>query len=215
MNFKVAVIDDHPLIVHGVCQALADMTGVEVCSVVGNSSVLAGLIERERPELLICDFYMPGGALGDGLSLIAWLQAHHPALKLVILTMMSNPPLLEGILNSGVHGLLLKTGGDGEIRSAVQAVAAGGRYVGEGVWQLLQAARLSTGDSPADILSARELEVLRLCVSGLTVSEIAALLHRSVKTISHQKISAQQKLGIANPRELYEYALHHGILNRQ
>lgn len=67
--------------------------------------------------------------------------------------------------------------------------------------------------TPLSVLTEREAEVLRLFVSGRTISEIAAQRGRSVKTVSHQKISAMGKLGLRNDPELYAYAHQHGFFN--
>ncbi|MNE11549.1 Transcriptional regulatory protein RcsB [compost metagenome] len=159
---------------------------------------------------------MPGGAHGDGLTLVTFVKRRYPKVKLIILTMMTNPSILENIVSAGTDGVLLKSSAQDDVLDAIRQVASGHKYIGAAVKKLLHEFKLDTlnarGDASHKALSKKEAEVLRLFVSGHTVSEIAALLNRSIKTISHQKISAQQKLGIANDKQLYEYALRNGLL---
>jgi two-component system capsular synthesis response regulator RcsB len=147
---------------------------------------------------------------------VSFVKRRYPDVKLIILTMLTNPSLLENIVNAGTDGVLLKSGGHDNLVDAIRAVVQGKKYIDAAVKAMLNDAKAnnlnSRGDPGQKVLSSKESEVMRLFVGGHTVSEIANMLNRSVKTISHQKISAQQKLGIANDKELYEYALRNGLL---
>jgi len=214
---RIVIADDHPLVLIGLHKALDGVLGMQLCAEAQDSTGLVAALESGGADVVITDFHMPGGRYGDGGSLVGLLQRRYPALRIIVITMLSNPLLLEQIIVSGVQGLLLKSAPAEEIRRAVQAVADGGQYVGEAVRTILaqlRSERPRAGDAPASLqsLSPREMEVLRLFVGGLSVSEIAATLHRSIKTVSHQKVAALHKLGISNDRELYEYALREGLL---
>jgi len=216
MNLKVILADDHPIVLLGVRMSLEHEPGIEVCGEAGDSTELVELMDKVQPDILISDFYMPGGAHGDGLTLVSFVKRRYPDVKLIILTMMTNPSILENILAAGTDGILLKSGRQDDVVDAIRRVAFGERYIGTEVKKLLHEFRLdhmnSRGEYDQKALSKKESEVLRLFVAGHTVSEIAVILSRSVKTISHQKISAQQKLGISNDKELYEYAMRNGLL---
>ncbi|UVL43182.1 response regulator [Pseudomonas sp. B21-040] len=216
MSLKVILADDHPIVLLGVRMALEHEPGIEIHGEAADSTELVALMDKVKPDILISDFYMPGGAHGDGLTLLTFVKRRYPQVKLIILTMMTNPLILENIICAGTEGVLLKSGGQDEVLDAIRQVASGQQYIGAAVKKLLQDFKLdhlnSRGDASHKALSKKESEVLRLFVNGHTVSEIATVLNRSVKTISHQKISAQQKLGIANDKQLYEYALRNGLL---
>jgi len=214
---RIVIADDHPLVLIGLHKALDGVLGMKLCAEAQDSTGLVAALESGGADVVITDFHMPGGRYGDGGSLVGLLQRRYPELRIIVITMLSNPLLLEQIIVSGVQGLLLKSAPAEEIRRAVQVVADGGQYVGEAVRTILaqlRSERPKAGDAPASLqsLSPREMEVLRLFVGGLSVSEIAATLHRSIKTVSHQKVAALHKLGISNDRELYEYALREGLL---
>ena len=216
MTLKVVLADDHPIVLFGVRMTLECEPGIEICGQAHDSTALADLLDEVKPDVLISDFYMPGGKHGDGLTLVSFVKRRYPELKLIILTMMTNPSILKSIVNAGTDGVLLKSAGQGNLVEAIRAVVQGKKYIAAAVKSLINDAKVENlnarGKPEQRALSSRESEVLRLFVGGHTVSEIANILNRSVKTISHQKISAQQKLGIANDKGLYEYALRNGLL---
>lgn len=216
MTIKVMLADDHPITLFGVRMTLEREPGIEICGEAQDSTALVELMNKENPHVLVSDFSMPGGKYGDGLTLVSFVKRRYPDVKLIILTMMTNSSLLENIVNAGTDGVLLKSGGQGNLVDAIRTVVQGKKYIDAAVKAMLCDAKTSNlnsrGEPGQKALSNKESEVIRLFVGGYTVSEIAQMLSRSVKTISHQKISAQQKLGIANDKELYEYAIRNGLL---
>ncbi|MDD2050427.1 response regulator [Pseudomonas putida] len=216
MTLKVILADDHPLVLLGIRMSLEHEPDIEICGEAASSTELVELMDRVRPDILISDFYMPDGAHGDGLSLVTFVKRRYPHVKLIILTMMMNASILEKIVAVGVDGVLLKSGRKTDVVDAIRFVSFGHKYIGVEVKKILHEFRMdhtsAKGKFDKKALSKKESEVLRLYVAGRTVSEIAIILSRSVKTISHQKISAQQKLGIANENQLYEYAMKNGLL---
>lgn len=100
------------------------------------------------------------------------------------------------------------------IGSAIQHVMRGQEYLGPSVKAALDSMGLgANGQQRSVILSKRELEVVRLFVSGMTITEIAGQLRRSIKTISTQKNTAMRKLGIERDSELLQYAQSNGLMN--
>lgn len=217
MALKIVVADDHPMIQMGVRLAFENELGFEICGCATNSTELIDILDHASVDVLISDFYMPGGKYGDGMTLVSLVRRRYPEIRVIILTMMSNPAILQSIVGaSGIDGILLKSSAQDEIVAAVHAVANGETYIGKAVREAIDQIRANhltpQGKAAQTALSPKESEVLRLFVGGHTVSEIAAILHRSVKTVSHQKISAQQKLGVSTDKDLYEYALQNGLL---
>jgi len=170
-------------------------------------------INRGACDLVLTDFNMPGGQTADGLNMLAQLNRHWPELPVIVLTMMSNVGVLRSILATGVRGLMNKSDALNELTLAIQAVSHGREYVSAEIKVALEASRVGDSSSEQSELSARETEVLRLFVSGLGVSQIAAQLNRSVKTISRQKMDAMSKLGLKSDLEIYAYAREHGMFS--
>jgi two-component system capsular synthesis response regulator RcsB len=194
---RIVLADDHPIVRSGVRILLErDHQTVKVIAEAATADELHRVLDATPCDLVITDFNMPGGRMSDGLPVI-------------VLTIVSNPGVLRSVMATGARGLVNKSEALGELPLAVEAVAQGRTYLGAAMEQAL----LSTPATDGKVaLSIRESEVFRLFASGLTVSQIARQLNRSVKTVSRQKVDAMAKLGIENDIDLYTYAREHGLL---
>jgi len=206
---RIVLADDHPIIRNGVRTLLERDHNLKVVAEAASADDLHRALDASPCDLIITDFNMPGGRMSDGLSLLGMLHRKWPTLPVIVLTIVSNPGVLRSIMATGVRGLVNKSEALGELPQAVTAVAQGRNYVGAAMEQSLHA---SEAMNDKVILSIREAEVFRLFSSGLTVSQIARQLNRSVKTVSRQKVDAMAKLGIGNDIDLYTYAREHGLL---
>ncbi|MCL1633116.1 response regulator transcription factor [Luteimonas sp. SX5] len=208
---RIYVADDHSVVVAGVRAILQRAhPPMKVVATADSGEALLGLLEGGRCDVLVTDFAMPQrqGRGQDGLRMLQSLRRDYPQLRIVVLTVIDNPSILRAMLELGVHGLVGKISAMEDLAHAIAAVNAGRGYVSAD----LQAKLDTDADMPTLAgLSAREAEVVRLFADGMSVSEIAQRLHRSVKTISHQKTDAMRKLGIENHSQLYAYARDHGL----
>jgi two-component system capsular synthesis response regulator RcsB len=211
---RVAVADDHPVILFGIAQALATSDGIKVIGQAHDSTGLVKLLENSRCDVLVTDLSMPGGRFGDGLPLLGYVRRHFPTLRIVVLTMLDNPGLLKRIQEVGVTSVVNKGDELAHVARAVISVMRDTPYFSPSVQQAFDDMGMSAEETAAQVsLSKREFEVVRLFVSGQTIKEIAELLNRSVKTISTQKTSAMRKLGIDRDSDLHQYALSNGLAN--
>ena len=209
---RIVLADDHPVVRSGVRMLVEHNAGATVVAEAGTPEELFAVLARQPADIVLTDFSMPGGNAADGLSMLGRLQRRWPELPVVVLTMAGNANVLQSILDAGVRGLLNKSDALAELTLAINAVVHRRSYVGAGIRRLLEAAGTdATGARGA--LSRRETEVLRLFSSGLTVSEIARRLERSVKTVSRQKMDAMAKLGLRSDLEVYAYARENGLLS--
>jgi two-component system, NarL family, captular synthesis response regulator RcsB len=211
MSTRAFVADDHPIVRASVHMEISRMPDVHVVGEAATADELIAFIKNQPCDLLITDFNMPGNVDEDGLSMLDMLRKLRPALPVIVLTMLTNPALLRAIQGRGVAGLVLKSDGMSELTAALRAVVSGEYYVSANARKLCHTATWHEAGAMSAALTDREAEVLRLFASGRTVSEIALQRGRSVKTISHQKISAMHKLGLRNDPELYTYAHEHGL----
>ncbi|KWF44226.1 hypothetical protein WL86_08720 [Burkholderia diffusa] len=172
-------------------------------------------------DVLVTDYAMPGGEFGDGLALFAFLTRNYPSLKIITVTMMDNPGVLRSLCNSGVQCVLNKADDVSHLVPAIHVAHSGGRYfspkVNAAIGRGGDEKAGDAGDKPRANkkvdLSKRELEVIRLYLSGMKVMEIADYMHRSAKTVSAQKVKAMQKIGAASDVELLQYAFETGLLS--
>lgn len=210
MKIRVILSDDHPTVLSGVRHELARVPTIDIVgSALGTDELLA-LLERGPCDVLITDYAMPGGAATDGLPLLRQLRRSWPAMKLVVLTTIDNPALLKEIAKTGVQGLLSKIDEVDHLIAATHAVYAGANYQSPSVREKLAMQEAST--RVVEAMTQREAEVIRLYVSGLSISEIAAQLNRAKQTVSAQKTNAMRKLGIERDADLFQYAYETGLV---
>lgn len=211
---KVVVADDHPVILFGAESALLKFPGIQVVERARQSTELIKVLQSTPCDVLVTDLAMPGGQYGDGLPLVGYLRRNFPAVPIVVLTMLENPALLKRLRELGAVGVVHKSDDLSHIGLAVQHVSRKLEYLSPQVKIALDSLRVNSGGKGDDvILSKRELEVVRLFVSGLTIKEISEKLNRSIKTISTQKNTAMRKLGLDRDSELFQYAQSNGLLN--
>ncbi|MBU9323274.1 response regulator transcription factor [Burkholderia gladioli] len=210
MKIRVILSDDHPTVLSGVRHELARVPTVEIVGSALGADELLALLERSHCDVLITDYAMPGGAAVDGLPLLRQLRRGWPAMKVVVLTTIDNPALLKEIAKTGVQGLLSKIDEVDHLIAATHAVYAGANYQSPSVREKL--AVQASSARAVEVMTTKEAEVIRLYVSGLSISEIAAQLNRAKQTVSAQKGSAMRKLGIERDADLFQYAYETGLV---
>jgi two-component system, NarL family, captular synthesis response regulator RcsB len=219
---RIVIADDHPVVTLGIRALLRPMGQVEVVGEASSGGELLTVLADKPCDLLITDFSMPyEDGSGDGLPLLRRLRRDYPGLPIIVLTMLHNPALTRGMLAVGVNGLVSKVAMMKELLLAIGAVMNGRTYLCEAMREHVldwsppraqgEAAQPEAGNDPA-VLSRREAEVVRLFAQGMSVTQIAEHLHRSVKTVSQQKNDAMRKLGVTSNTQLFEYARAYGLL---
>lgn len=211
---RVVVADDHPVILFGAEHALLKFPGIQVVGRARQSTELIKALQTTPCDVLVTDLAMPGGQYGDGLPLIGYLRRNFPDIPIVVLTMLENAALLKRLGELGVIAVVHKSDDLSHIGLAVRHVSRNLEYMSPQVKVALESLRINSGGKNDEvILSKRELEVVRLFVSGMTIKEISEKLNRSIKTISTQKNTAMRKLGLDRDSELFQYAQSNGLLN--
>ncbi|WP_233837867.1 response regulator transcription factor [Paraburkholderia sp. ZP32-5] len=204
MQINVVLADDHPALLAGVKYALDPAKTIKVTGTAQNSSEIVELLESVPCDVLVADYAMPNGAYGDGIPLFSYLRRRYPELKIVVFTMVDNPAIVREVSRLGVHSLINKADDLSQLISAIHAVYAHATYYpSEGNYPTPKSERVE--------LSKREVEVVRLYVSGMSIGEIAQKLNRSKQTISSQKVTAMKKLGIERDADLFRYAWEAGL----
>lgn len=211
-KFKVVIADDHPIVLLGVRELIERDERFEIVGEAVCSRGLIELLEQHPVDIVITDYNMPGDSpYGDGLKLVEYLKRNFPKLQILILTMISNQLILTRLQELGVVGVIQKNQLHDKIQLALKAIAQ------RGVYRSLEPAPSSVLESNVAIdervsaLSPKEFEILRLFVSGQSVSDIARSQNRSSKTISAQKIAAMRKLEVQSDQDLLSYCIEHDI----
>ncbi len=210
MSVRVIIADDHPVVRLGISALLEATQRYCVVAEAASPDELLLALDRAPCDLLITDFCMPGGDAPDGQAMLSLIRRRHPSLPMVLLTMLTNVPSLRMALKIGVRGVIDKSSSMQDIPGAIDAVLGGAAYMSAPLRENLHAVP-DDAASMCACLSPKELEVLRLYTSGMSVSEIAARLDRSISTIIRQRISGMNRLGIRAESELYAFASEHGL----
>ncbi|TCV97243.1 two-component system capsular synthesis response regulator RcsB [Luteibacter rhizovicinus] len=205
MSTTVIVADDHPIVVAGIEAALA----AHAFEVLGNAhdpDSLFALLATTPCSVVVTDLSMPGGVENDGLAMIRRLRRDWPAMGVVVLTMLTNPAVLRTLLDLGVGAVFDKRASMRDLPVAIHSASVGRTYLSPSVRRLFQEADCADASGNLfDRLSRREVEVMRVFATGMSLNEIAATMRRSFKTISRQKRMAMVKLGLVNDAQLYHY----------
>lgn len=184
------------------------MPGIAVSEASSGDEALAAL---EAPcDALVLDLSMPGRS---GLDLLAEIKHRHPALPVLIMSLHGEEQFAVRALRAGASGYLTKSAAPEQLVTAVMKLLRGGRYVSDTLAERLAA---GVGDSatasPHERLSNREFDVMRGIASGSSVSEIAAQMHLSVKTVSTYRARLLDKMGMTTNAELTRYAIERGLV---
>lgn len=214
MTLRIAIADDHPVLLAGMAHLLQAQPGFVVVGMVKDSTALVELLSSAGVDVVVTDFSMPHGRYGDGIAMLRFLQRRFPQIQLVVLTGMESPLVLNNIRAAGVRCIVSKGDPLEHLLPALQAACSGAGYLSPEVEARIQSASTAgpEGGALAAVLSRRESEVLRMYAEGLSVIEIADRIGRSRKTISTQKVAAMRKLGLETDADIFQYAIANGLV---
>nr|WP_315445380.1 response regulator [uncultured Pseudomonas sp.] len=209
---NVVIADDHPIVLLGVRELIERDERFRVVGEAVCSNELIELLHTQSVDLVITDFNMPADSpYGDGLKLVEYLGRHFAQVKVLVLTMISSPLILTRLHELGVVGVIQKNQLHDDIQLALSSIAKGRTFKSakpEPVSVLEPNVAL---DERLSRLSPKEFEILRMFVSGQSVTTIARSQSRSAKTISTQKISAMRKLEVSSDQDLLTYCLENNV----
>ncbi len=207
---RILLVDDHPVVRQGIKQVLS---GAFHPAHVGEAATAEeGLTEARSTEwdILVLDLTLPGAS---GLELLKDLRRERPTLPVLVLSMHSANQFARRAIHAGASGYLCKDTAPTELVKAVGEVMAGRRYLDSALLHESPESEGSHRQSPHELLSDREYQVLRMIASGLTVTQVAARLSLSVKTISTYRMRVLEKMKMRTTAELMHYGIQHGLVD--
>lgn len=216
MTIRVLLVDDHQIVRDGLQSMLTRQMDIEVVGESDNGRDGIAAARQLHPDVVVMDI---GMRELNGIDATRQLLAEMPDVRVVALSMHSDRRYVSEMLAAGASGYLLKDSAFDELAEALRTVASGGRYLSQGVADIVVEDYIDRvmgrGDSaaptPAMNLSAREREVLQLIGEGLSTKEVAARLHLSVKTVETHRRQIMDKLGIYNIAGLIKFAVREGL----
>ncbi|KRP62247.1 response regulator transcription factor [Pseudomonas trivialis] len=208
---RIIIADDHPIVRVGQ-KVVIEASGK--CKVVGEANgpdELLALVARTPCDVIVTDFAMPGDQQADGYGLLGLLHRQFPKVPVIVVTMFANVATLRTALAHGARAVVAKSASARELPQALQTVVQGRTFISESLRAQLDLAGLGQ-PTQAPQLSGKEQEVVRMLASGMTVSQIAARVNRSISTISKQKSTAMHRLCISTDVDLFAYARDAGMV---
>ncbi len=202
---SVLVIDDHPIVLQG-CRRMLEDAGIEAVLEARDAASGYRLYRRHRPEVVIADLAMQGNGLG-GLSLIRRINAHDPRVRILVLSMHSDPIIVARALEAGATGYVLKDTSSADLAEAFEKVRDGKPYLSNDLAMRVALVHASARQNPFADLTPRELQTLSLLAEGKAYGQIAEELHVSYKTVVNVCSQLKQKLKSRNLPELIRTAV--------
>lgn len=209
---KLVLADDHTMVRESLARVLESEPALTVVGQAGDGEELWEVVARQQPDFLVMDYSMPKHQAVDAVKqfLKQW-----PKLRIIVLTVHENIHYAVHVLDAGAHGYLIKAAAVDELLKAIETVRHGNIYVSrqiaERVWQQR---RNNKGEKTGlALLSARELEVLRLLAEGKSLQECATQIGIKVSTVSTYRTRIVDKLGMQSTSELVRFAVQAGIVS--
>jgi len=199
MKIKVAIVDDHRIVIDGLEKILAESG---IASFTGYAYNVAGcweMLQTSQPDVLMLDINLPDGS---GIDLCFQIKKKYPLVKILMLTNYDEYSVISHVLNNGASGYILKNSMPEEIIEGISAVASGKRFLSEDANVLLK-----KGDKKQIELTRRERELLKLISEGKTSVEIADKMCLGYETIRSYRKNLYLKLNAHNTAELTKIAI--------
>jgi DNA-binding NarL/FixJ family response regulator len=205
---RVLLVDDHPMIRGGPAQVINNQDDLVICGEAGDALQAMQCIASSKPNLAVVDISLEGKS---GLELIKDIQALHPEMPVLVMSMHDESLYAERVLRAGARGYVMKKAGGEAVLQAIRQVLSGKVYVSERMSaQILDgfsSVRSAKHQSPIEILTDREFEVFKLIGEGCVTREIAARLHISPKTVDVYRQHLKEKLHLPTSTSMIQHAV--------
>src|SRR6266702_140050 len=185
---RILIVDDHPMMRQGLAQLVNNEPDLAVCCEVENAHQALAAIDQDPPDLVLADITLPDKS---GIELIKDIQAIHPGLAVLVISMHDESLYAERVLRAGGRGYIMKQEGGKKIMQGIRQVLAGETCVSQAISSQIVdavAGRRKPAASPVETLTDREFEVFQLIGQGRVTKEIAEQLHVSVKTVEVHRV---------------------------
>lgn len=208
---KILIADDHPIVRRGIKQILLDTSDFFAIDEAQDGREVLSKISKEDYDIILLDLSMPGE---NGVEIIKHIRSIAPHQKILVLSMQPEKHYAMRALRAGASGYITKKSAPDDLVSAIRKVNNGGRYISASVGEML-AFRLDDDikQSPHELLSDREFEVLCQIASGKTIAEIANDLSLSTKSVSTYRTRILEKMDMKTNVELANYVYQNKLFH--
>jgi len=204
----ILIVDDHPMMRQGLAALINNEPDLAICCEAESASQAMDAVVSGKPDLVIADITLPDKS---GLELIKDLQAVHPGLQILVVSMHDESLYAERVLRAGGRGYIMKQEGGKRLMEGIRRVLAGEIYVSDKmskrILEIFSGQRGTSNGSPVEKLTDREFEVFQLIGEGKATRDIAQKLHLSVKTVEVHRLHIKEKLELKTAAELIRFAV--------
>ncbi len=215
-KIKLILVDDHQLVRTGIANLLAGETGFEIIGEAADAKDLFELLRKSQPDITVLDIALPGMS---GIEITKKLHNDYPGIRILILSMHTSEEFIFNAINSGARGYLPKNTSRKELIEAIYAIHRGEEFFAESISNVILKSYIkkAKSDSPEDennenLLSKREIEVLKLFAEGMTNQEIADKLFISIRTVESHKNHIMARLELKTTVDLVKFAIRNNIV---
>ena len=211
---RILIADDHPLLREALCQVFSSQKDMEIIGQASNGEEAIKLTSQLKPDILVMDIMMPKS---DGLEASRQIKKIAPNTAILILTAYDDDNYVLGLLEAGATGYLMKSARGQDLVEAVRAIRAGESVLHPKIIERLLKQAMAKPAGTADhrikeLLSDREMEMLKLLATGMSNKEIADKLFLSLRTVKAHMSNIFTKMNVASRSEALVEALKKGLL---
>jgi len=214
MAIRILIADDHSVIRAGLRTILSAQPDLEIVGEAADGNEALRLANELQPDVMLTDISMPG-PVGGGITVARRLKETLPNIRVLVLTVHEDESLLREAIHAGAVGYIVKRAAETELVSAIQAACRGDLYVHPSMTRALfkeSAMPPASKPMPDELLTPREIDVLRLLAKGYTNRQIADVLCLSMRTVEGHRGNLMSKLNVHSRVELTSFAEEHGLL---
>ncbi len=204
---KVLIVDDHPVILSGCRSLFGTDNSVKIDEATDAKSGHRAFVSK-RPDVTVIDINLPDVS---GFELMRRIRKDDPDAKIIMFSMNDDPAFVVRAVEMGAQGYVSKSDDPRVLVKAVRKVAAGDNFISPQLAEAVTFAGAAIKANPASLVSARELEILRLLGRGDKIVEVAEALGISYKTVANTTSLLKQKLGAKNHSDLIRIAVEMGL----
>jgi len=211
MTTKIAITDDHVMVLKGIDAMLENTREIEVVGLYNNADETLKKLQADAPDVLLLDINLPDI---NGIDLSKKLLKKHPDLKIIALTSHDDISYVKRMLKNGVHGYLLKNTDKLELVEALKTVLSGELYVQKDIRNkmMMQTSKKKKDNGLIPNLTRREQDVLVAISEELTTNQISEKLFISPKTVETHRMNIMSKLGAKNSVGIIKIAIEKELL---
>ena len=206
---RVLVADDHVIVAEALCKLLSH--DFDIVAMVHDGRKLIEAATKLLPDVVLVDISMP---VLNGLHAAERIKRQLPNIKILCVSVASEPEMINEALKLGVDGYIVKTCAPTELLTAIRFALEGKRYVSgaNSSAELTSNVSTTSADRSHSDLTDRQLDILQLLAEGRSMKEAASVLNLTTRTVAFHKYRAMRRLNLRNDSQVVQYAVQHHII---